>query len=572
MKGASLKGSIPDVGMLHELGITHARPELPWHLVEPELEPLDESVEELRTNTDWLTGYIESRSWNGFDSLINPLKASGIEPIAVVGLGYAGTLAHVDGVPADPSVIGKRAYLAHMYRYVRATVRVYKERVSIWQIENEVNEAMLTSLFGWRTNVFGGPWWDWNFITELMETLHAAVKDEDPTALTTLNFHTDIHPNFHYTSGTTECVAALCTASPDFVGAATEWAHLLDIIAIDAYPNYYRASPVYGTDVGERIRRLKRALLHKPVIVMETGYPVAADETAGPALFQFTRERQAQYMRDALRSTIEAGGEGFFVFGAWSSTGATLVDNATDGELIRIALLGEAFRDGNASPVLSMLLQDRTFLYDRLPDLLQRVEAGWGLLEPDGTKREAFYALREEFSYIQPTDLHLQRGINFIGFPAKPVGFGEDGFSSASFLSSLSHANLIYHDRDQDRFLVTTEHDTGIKLTGEHSYIIVSPREQWISYDGTAWPTTSIQLEQHMSYELVHLPQRPRSGYTLQDLIDESGASFAIIRSGDTWRSIFPSSSPHLLTEEPSLGVLLVGPETREVHFPANPW
>ena len=112
-------------------------------------------------------------------------------------------------------------------------------RIPFWQTENELNQAFFTAIFGWRHpalfGAFGSAWTDWAFVTDILETLRLAVKDADPTALTTMNFHTDVHPGLnHYFD------------NPGWQEAVVQWRDLMDVISFDAYPNYYRSSPPDG--------------------------------------------------------------------------------------------------------------------------------------------------------------------------------------------------------------------------------------------------------------------------------------------------------------------------------------
>ena len=56
-----------------------------------------------------------------------------------------------------------------------------------WQIENELNQALLTAIWGWRSPVWLeallSPWADWDFCTELLATLNRAVHESDPDAI-----------------------------------------------------------------------------------------------------------------------------------------------------------------------------------------------------------------------------------------------------------------------------------------------------------------------------------------------------------------------------------------------------
>ena len=132
---------------------------------------------------------------------------------------------------------------------------------------------------------------------------------------------------------------------------------------------------------------------------------------------------------------------------------------------------------------------------------------------------------------------------------------------------------MIYHEQQEDRFLVTTKFDQGIPLNGHDSYIVISSREQELVYDGIPWTSTAVSIGQSTQYRLIHLPQQPSPSYSIQDLVRDSGSSFALIREGNVWKSYFPNSGGnYLLSNHPNLGVLLISPRVDEMTYSINPW
>ena len=322
LKGVSGKEHLPPLSVLKDLGARCFRPELNWRRIEPEVPAGVLTVGDVKATPSLIDDYIAAHDWSFVDRLIDPLVAHGIRPVAVVGLGYNGALPKHVGRTANPNVLGRANYLGRIYLYARATVRRYKDRVSIWQIENELNEAPLTTLYGWRSPsslTRGCLWRDFGFLAELLATLADAVRAEAPGALTMLNFHTDIHDNIHRRLWVPGLRKAVGTHT--WLVATLVWQEHLDIIGIDAYPNYYTADPVYGGDIEERIGRIKAVLPGKPVVVVETAYPIPR-EGEFPNPVDWTEEKQEAYVREAVAGARRAGANGFLYF-AVDSPGGT---------------------------------------------------------------------------------------------------------------------------------------------------------------------------------------------------------------------------------------------------------
>jgi len=127
------------------------------------------------------------------------------------------------------------------------------------------------SLVGQRRFSLMGHWRSWDFLTTLLRTLRMAVKDEQPTAQTTMNFHTDVSKTFH----------TLMLLKGHYEEAIADWAQYMDIISIDAYPNMYVSHPINVQLIVDRIHKIQNiaAAKGKPIIVMETGYPMLNSTT-----------------------------------------------------------------------------------------------------------------------------------------------------------------------------------------------------------------------------------------------------------------------------------------------------
>jgi hypothetical protein len=260
-----------------------------WKDVDPVIE---EPELELADVTD---GLVEAyafddpdKNWSKYDLLIDKADAAGIQLFLVIAAGFTWELPRVDNglkgqVPALPDTIGFDNYIAQACLHARAAVRRYGGSVGVWVTEAELNMAGPTVLWGWRD---GEAWWDWNFNTELLAALSDCVHQEDPDALVTMNFHTDIA----------------------WKGHVLQWAQYLDIISIDAFPNYFISDPVRGYVVGRRVGEALALGTGKPVVVQETSYPT------GVSYFDFSEAKQAQYIQDGVRSSFEVGGSGYFHF------------------------------------------------------------------------------------------------------------------------------------------------------------------------------------------------------------------------------------------------------------------
>lgn len=306
---------------LKEIGAEWFRTSIPMIDVRDKINPCEDPFSQLETG-----------DWSLFDIHFQKFKEKGISVIAGIGVGYTGSLPFISeegclsqtgGERIHPDIIGKERYLELNYAFAKLAVRRFKNFVKIWQIENELNVACETVAWGWRE---GPAWCDWEFLDSLMKSLHQAVKEEDPDAKTTHNFHTDLH----------------------WKEDVKRWYEYIDIIGLDAYPNYIIGEPIYGMEVGKRTGRAVRLFPKKKVIVIETGYPTS------PSYRKFSEESQAQYIKSAIDSTFENGGSGFLYF---------------------------------------------TFITSEKDEIkgFQAVEPFFGVIRVDGTKKKGYWALKEGF-------------------------------------------------------------------------------------------------------------------------------------------------------------------------------
>ena len=277
------------LGDFHQVGVGWYRPYIIWGDVDPLLEQPELSLDEI--TDDLVRAYAfedEDKDWSKYDLLMDKMDTGGISLFLVIAAGFTWELPRVDDgtdatVAALPDTIGYDNYIAQACLHAKAAVARYKDTVGVWVTEAELNMAGPTVLWGWRD---GEAWWDWNFTTALLQTLSDCVHDADPTARVTMNFHTDVLWKSH----------------------VRDWAPFLDIVSLDAFPNYFISDPVRGHVVGRRVVETLSLGIGKPVVIQETSYPT------GVSYMDFSEGKQAQYIADAARAVYEAGGSGYFHF------------------------------------------------------------------------------------------------------------------------------------------------------------------------------------------------------------------------------------------------------------------
>lgn len=315
---------------MRETGGNYLRPSIGWRWIQPLVKDLT-GLNYSDVSESMIEGFIteNEEAFRYFDEVITGYTQGGLKLIMGIGVGYTHELPLYKGERAIPDLLGREEYLTLNYIYARALVRRYKNYLKIWQIENELNVACETMIWGWRHGLM---WCDEDFLYALMKVLHEAVKVEDPSALTTHNFHTDLH----------------------WVEDVRKWYDFVDIIGLDAYPNYLNGYYPLGEVVGRRVLEARRFFPEKEIIVLETGYPTQ------PAEKGFSEKGQADYIRESMFYTFKYGGTGFFYF-----TFITSEKNERKG--------------------------------------LQDVEPFFGLFRSDGREKEGWFAFRESaedlFSY-----------------------------------------------------------------------------------------------------------------------------------------------------------------------------
>jgi len=128
---------------LRALSAGWLRPHVDWRTVEPVVE------EPTLLPADVTDALVErysledpSKNWSAADLLVDTLGAAGIDVLPVVSGGYTVNQPDlvVDGETTrlTPDLVGAEVYLGLVSLNVRACVRRYRDRVRVWQIENEL--------------------------------------------------------------------------------------------------------------------------------------------------------------------------------------------------------------------------------------------------------------------------------------------------------------------------------------------------------------------------------------------------------------------------------------------------
>jgi uncharacterized repeat protein (TIGR02543 family) len=268
---------------------------------------------------------IPEKNWARTDSVINRAQRMGFDVVPQLmqnGWGLIATMKgkamapdNSGGNPPDTNYISidGSTYLYHAKIFAHAAVRRYANRISLWAIEAELDAAKYNYAARWWR--FGNLWADDNvggFQDQYWKVLVDAVRQEDPTAKLTSPFHI------------LNMVKGLQRFAPD-----------LDIVGVNIYPNFQLAFPVYGFMVGEAVWATRRALIGLglttnkwgnpiDVHVTETSYPGEIDDpnidppsgtSISKNIMYFSYGRQAQFMQQAIQTSLAYGAKGFFWWG-----------------------------------------------------------------------------------------------------------------------------------------------------------------------------------------------------------------------------------------------------------------
>jgi hypothetical protein len=292
-------------GLMRRAGATSFRPHVHWNRVEPVIE--NPGLKAQDVTDKMVAGYAAGENgvyWEETDLMVDAMANAGLAPFLCLGAGYLHQMPQVrigrNVVRFDDPQVPDDVYLGHLYLHARSVVRRYRDRCGRWQLENELNEAVVALLIlRWRT---GRRWLRRSFKTRVIECLSRAVRQEDKKALTAHNY------------------AMAFEAVPlvfDWVRDAARWDRYVDIIGFDPFPNYMRGEPIrIGEAVSKNMKRVRASGSKKPIYILEDGYPVR------PEARGFSEQGQRRYIEELLGAAEAARLAGVFIYCFVSQEGA----------------------------------------------------------------------------------------------------------------------------------------------------------------------------------------------------------------------------------------------------------
>jgi hypothetical protein len=221
---------------------------------------------------------IGSRYRFPLDIFVNEMNDADIGIIAVIGDGYGRFL------PKNVQTSNIDAYNEHLIKSSTEIVRHYKNKVKVWQIENEPDWWKAHVMAGWRSGMI---WLRERNQEPMLSALAEVVRNECPKSTIVINLASS--------------------------GPKVKWdryAKYCDIIGVDPYPSYIRPDM---TDVSEiaKVSHEANKATGLPIYIIETGYPT------GPHFLGFNEEHQSKYVASACKyatSNDEVKGLGMYRF------------------------------------------------------------------------------------------------------------------------------------------------------------------------------------------------------------------------------------------------------------------
>lgn len=393
------------------LNITNCRVYCTWRYLTSTLTEIESfTVEELRSNTSWIEPYSATLNWEGTDYQVQNLLQNGIQPIIEIGEGTDHCLPTVSSIfnstsgVADPKTVGESQYLAYMYRYCRAVVHRYKSYVTIWQIENELNDAYLQAVSHLRSpsNIDPNrtPWGNFTYVTEVLSTIYLAVKDEDPSLWTTQNLVADVP----------EDVYQIAHVPIYYLDALEVWDPLMDMVSFDVYPNYYLAYPIYDNVLSNITEKIRERLTNpdKPIMVAETGTHVMdassiAANTLNPV--NFTGDAQGEYLAASFEATYKANIKGFQVFKLSENSGFSAPEGGYSNQDVKfLQACTDSVVQNTIQPLIDWVLSLRDIKYILSGRAIEVATApttsSFGILDINGNFLPGFNVLHELYSHL----------------------------------------------------------------------------------------------------------------------------------------------------------------------------
>jgi hypothetical protein len=212
------------------------------------------------------------------DDFVSRMSEAGIGVIGAIGSGYHRFLP----VGLETNHLGR--YLKALTESSTQIIRHYKDKVKVWQIENEPDWWMGHYFTHWRKGII---WLGTKTQEPILRALYNVVRVESPDATIIVNLEAENrHQNWKL------------------------YAKYSDVLGLDFYPNYVRTAPIDASELGATALHVRRET-GLPIFVIETGYPT------GPGIFGFNEGNQAQYVRRACEAAFACDaitGLGWFRF------------------------------------------------------------------------------------------------------------------------------------------------------------------------------------------------------------------------------------------------------------------
>ncbi|MDA4128982.1 MAG: hypothetical protein OK422_05975 [Thaumarchaeota archaeon] len=212
------------------------------------------------------------------DEFVSRMTEAGIGIIGVIGSGYSRFL------PIGLQTDRLDEYVSQLTDSSTEIVRHYKDKVKVWQIENEPNWWKAHYFSHWRRGVI---WLSAESQKPILSALNNVVRSECPGATIIVNLEAD-----------------------EKVANWKLFAKYSDILGLDFYPNYLPRTPIHPSKLGTVALQVRKGT-GLPIFVIETGYPT------GPRLFGYDEVKQCQYIRNACETAFTCDaitGLGWFRF------------------------------------------------------------------------------------------------------------------------------------------------------------------------------------------------------------------------------------------------------------------
>lgn len=261
---------------LRKQGVNFVRCWFPWNFFEWNMTHRS-SARQVQSSAS-LDQSASSRYRFPLDDFVSKMHESGIGIIAVLGNGYSRFL------PSGLKTNDLKEYVQRLTESSTQILRHYKDKIKVWQIENEPNWWRAHYSIQWRN---GRIWLEAKSQETILAALHDAVRSECPDATVIINLEAD-SKRFRFARFFPRLTAPM------------NWklyAKYCDVIGLDFYPNYYRSDPIDASLLTRTAQEVKKET-GSPIFVIETGYPT------GPRPFGFSEEKQSRYIRSACEEAF----------------------------------------------------------------------------------------------------------------------------------------------------------------------------------------------------------------------------------------------------------------------------